>query len=212
MPKTTWCPRTHRGVRAKRQRLVRHAQDHLVPVHAPRGPRQTSTTSAPAPPAWAPCPSPPCGSVRHRVQVLQLRQRGLRVRAPPAAARGTVCKCFSSPSVGIVIAAPAPKSAARPRDCQSLRPGLATAEASGQAAPVSKSAARPGLATVEASGQTLPAWAPCASASSGSARHRVQVLQLCQRGHRVRAPLAAACGTVCKCFSSASVGTVFEHL
>ena len=49
MPKTTWCPRTHRGVRAKRQRLVRHAQDHVVPAHAPRGPRQTSTTSAPCP-------------------------------------------------------------------------------------------------------------------------------------------------------------------
>ena len=36
MPKTTWCPRTHREVRANRQRLVRHAQDHVVPTHAPR--------------------------------------------------------------------------------------------------------------------------------------------------------------------------------
>ena len=53
-------------------------------------------------------------------------------------------------------------------------------------------------------------------------RHRLQVLLLRQRGLRVRAPLAAACGTVCKCFnsasavckcfSSASVGTVFEPL
>ena len=44
--KTPWCPCAHRGVRAKRQRLVHYVQDHVVPVRAPRGPRQASTTSA----------------------------------------------------------------------------------------------------------------------------------------------------------------------
>jgi hypothetical protein len=46
---------------------------------------------------------------------------------------------------------------------------------------------------------------------SGSVWRHVQALQLRQRGHRVRAPLAAACGAMCMCFSSASVGTVFEN-
>ena len=43
--------------------------------------------------------------------------------------------------------------------------------------------------------------APCSSSSSG----------LRQRGHRAQTPLAAACGTMFKCFSFASVGTVSEH-
>jgi len=47
-----------------------------------------------------------------------------------------------------------------------------------------------------ASASAPPAWAPCSSSSSGSVRHRVQVLQLRQRGHRVRAPLAAASGVM----------------
>ena len=168
MPKTTWCPRTHRGVRARRQRLVRHAQDHVVPSRA-----------------------------------------GLRV----------VCR------------GPASRL---PRACVPFAVGL---RATCLHATVSELLLRQ-RAALCASASAPPAWAPCLSSSSGSVRRHVQVLQLrrvghrvvqvlqpCQRGHRVRAPLAAVCGAMCKCFSSAelgtvlgkcfspaSVGTVFEHL
>ena len=85
-----------------------------MPTHAPRGPRQSSTTSATCPrPRGAHArtaglrqsstTSAPCTRPRRHVQVLQLRQRGRRGRAPLAAACGTMCKCFSSASVGTVV-------------------------------------------------------------------------------------------------------------
>ena len=63
-----------------------------------------------------------------------------------------------------------------------------------------------------ASASAPPAWAPCSFSSSGSVRRHVQVLQLRQRGHRVRSLLAAASGAMRTCFRSVRVGTVLEHL
>ena len=133
--------------------------------------------SASALPAWVPCSSTSSGSVRRHVQVLQLRQRGHRARAPLAAACGAMCKCFSVASVGTVFE---PLLRQRAAPC--------------------------------ASASAPPAWAPCFSTSNGFVRRHMQVLLLRQRGHLVRAPLAAMCGTVCRCFSSASVGIVSEFL
>ena len=66
MSKTTWCPHTHRGVRAKRQRLVRQAQGHVVLAHAPRGPaklnepRSADDEEHDTPPGILPGRAPPC--------------------------------------------------------------------------------------------------------------------------------------------------------
>ena len=155
--------------------------------------------SASAPPAWAPCSSTSSGSVRRHVQVLQLRrvghrvvqvlqpcQRGHRVRAPLASVCGAMCKCFSSVELATVLC----------KCFSSASVGTVFELLWRQRAAPCASASAP------------PAWAPCSCSSSGSVRRHVQVLQRRQRGHRVRAPLAAACGAMCKCFSSANVGTV----
>ena len=105
MPKTPRCPCTHRGVSAKRQRLVRYAQDPVVPTHAPRvrAKRQQLVRHD-----QDPIPRPRDTRLRARrggtlEANLPLRKRGHRDRAPLAAACGAVCKCFSSVELGTVL-------------------------------------------------------------------------------------------------------------
>ena len=167
------------------EHLYRHRAAPCASASAPSS-WAPCCASASALPAWAPCSSTSSGSVRRHVQVFQLRRVGHRVvQVLQLRQRGHRVR--------------APLAAAFGTACKcfsSVSVGTVLELLWRQSAAPCASASAPS------------AWAPRSSTSCGSVRRHVQALQLRQPGHRVRAPLAAACGAMCKCFSSASVGTV----